>query len=40
MDQAATDRTPAAVFRLPKTAYGIVLFLLFGTVPLALSGNP
>jgi hypothetical protein len=28
----------AAVFRLPSTAYLVVLFLAFGTVPLAFSG--
>ncbi len=31
--------SPATVFRLPRSAYLIVLVLLFGTVPLAFAGS-
>lgn len=35
MDEGA--ETPAAVFRLPRTTYLVVMFVAFGTIPLAFT---
>ena len=37
MDEATTEQAAPAVFRLPRTAYLIVLFVAFGTIPVAFT---
>jgi hypothetical protein len=40
VSQTSGPAAVGAVFRLPKMAYGVVLFLLIGVTPIALYGGP